>query len=212
MKTATRSVLDVSELPGAVLDHRSPIWWGNLLLIMIETTMFGILVAAYFYLRMNFEQWPPPQSNSVPPDFTPLPSLGLPGLNLFLMLVSVVPMWWADRSALRRRRRGVDLGLIGSLLLMLAAIALRFYEFDAVKFRWDDNAYGSIVVFILGMHLAHLITGACESALMLAWVTIKGLDDKHARDVRVTAVYWYWVVGVWLPLFGIVFLGPYFIA
>ena len=60
--TVTEHTIDVSDLPPAVEDHRSPIWWGNLLLLCIETTMFGLLVATYFYLRMNFNQWPPVRS------------------------------------------------------------------------------------------------------------------------------------------------------
>ena len=46
--------------------------------------------------------------------------------------------------------------------------------------------------------------------MMLTWVLLKGLDDKHARDVRVTAVYWYWIVGTWIILYAIVFPGPRF--
>jgi hypothetical protein len=35
------------------------------------------------------------------------------------------------------------------------------------------------------------------------------MDTKHARDVHVTAIYWYWVAGTWLILWAIVFLGPH---
>jgi heme/copper-type cytochrome/quinol oxidase subunit 3 len=61
---------------------------------------------------------------------------------------------------------------------------------------------------ILGMHLLHLVIALGESIIMTAWIFLKGLDTKHARDVRVTAVYWYWVVGTWVPLYLIIFLGP----
>lgn len=210
MKTPTRRVLDVSDLPGAVVDHRSPIWWGNLLLLAIETTMFGIAIAAYFYLRFNFEQWPPVQPNSLPPDARPVPALGLPSLNLAIIVLSALPLWWASRAALKRDQRAVTWGFAICILLSLAAITLRFSEFSALKFRWDDNAYGSIVYFIVGMHLAHLITGACENSLMFAWVLVHGLDEKHVRDIRVTAPYWYWVVLMWVLIFGIIFIGPRF--
>jgi cytochrome c oxidase subunit III len=210
MNTPMRQVLDVSDLPHDTLDHRSPIWWGNLGLLMIETTMFAILVGAYFYLRLNFEQWPPPQVNYFPPTFRPVPDLRAPLVNLLVILASCAPMIWADLSALHRNRRGVDLGLVGCIVLGLAAIGLRWPEFHALKFSWDDNAYGSITWMILGMHLTHLIVGTCENALMLGWVVTHGLDDKHARDIRVSAVYWYWIVATWVLLFAIVFVGPRF--
>jgi hypothetical protein len=35
------------------------------------------------------------------------------------------------------------------------------------------------------------------------------MDDKHAVDLTVTAVYWYWIVGIWaLLLFPLVYLAP----
>jgi heme/copper-type cytochrome/quinol oxidase subunit 3 len=208
MITVTREVLDVSEMPHGALDHRSPIWWGNLCLLIIETTMFGILAAAYFYIRQNFTEWPPVQSNFFPPNFHPVPDLGFAITNLLVIVASCAPMIWADRSALKMKRRGVDLGLVGCILLGLAAIAFRSFEFHALKFRWDDNAYASVVWMILGMHVTHLIVGTCENGIMLAWVLTHGLDDKHARDVRVSALYWYWIAAIWLPLWAIVFLGP----
>ena len=44
-------VLDVRDLPAIGFDHRAPLWWGNTLLLFIETTMFG----------SNLQQlrWPP---------------------------------------------------------------------------------------------------------------------------------------------------------
>jgi heme/copper-type cytochrome/quinol oxidase subunit 3 len=61
------------------------------------------------------------------------------------------------------------------------------------------------------MHLIQLLVGSIEDAMMFAYISIYGLDDKHARDVRVTAVYWYWIVGIWVPLFAIVYFGPYWL-
>jgi cytochrome c oxidase subunit III len=205
---AARHVLDVSHLPKAALDHRSPIWWGNLMMMLIETTMFAITIAAYFYLRLNFDQWPPVQSNFLPPNFHPVPDLGIPTVNLLVMLASTAPMVFADRRALRIDRRGVTVGLVACIALGLVAITLRWFEFHALKFRWDDNAYGSLVWLILGLHLTHLIAGTCENSVMLAWLLVHGLDKKHARDVRVGALYWYWIAATWVVLFAIVFIYP----
>ena len=37
--------LDVSGLPSTTFDTKAPLWWGNTMLLFIETAMFGILVA-----------------------------------------------------------------------------------------------------------------------------------------------------------------------
>jgi hypothetical protein len=38
---STRAVIDVSELPHHEFDTYDPVWWGNNLLLAIETSMFG---------------------------------------------------------------------------------------------------------------------------------------------------------------------------
>jgi heme/copper-type cytochrome/quinol oxidase subunit 3 len=204
----SRPVIDVTHLPESALDHRSSIWWGNLLLLLIETTMFALLVAGYLYLRGNFTQWPPPEPERSGAAGVPLPALGVPAANLALLALSLAPMLWAARAAWHRRPKNVCRALTLTVACGLGAIALRFREFGALHFRWDDNAYGSITWTILGLHLLHLIVATAELALMLAWILVHGMDKKHARDVRVTAVYWYWIVGTWGLLHVLVFWSP----
>jgi len=209
--TATRPVIDVSRLPASAVDHRSPIWWGNLLLLIIETTMFAILVATYFYLRINFEQWPPPQVNAFPPDRHPVPDLFWGTTNLIVILAAAAAMFVADRAALRADRMWVLIGGAATVALALLAMVFRFREFHGTKFRWDENAYASVVWALLIMHFVHLIVGAAEDLLMTAYISLYGLDDKHSRDVRVTAVYWYWIAGIWVPLYVIIYFVPYWL-
>lgn len=207
---SSRPVIDVSYVPETALDHRSAIWWGNVLLLVIETTMFALMVGAYFYLRGNFHSWPPPHIDGPMAQFDPVPALRAPTVNLLVILLSVAPMVWADRAALRMDSNAVCRALLVCVALGVIAIALRFLEFKAVHFRWDDNAYGSVVWTIIGLHLMHLIVGTLENGLMAAWIVRHGMDKKHARDVRVTAVYWYWIAGIWIPLWLMLFPGPRF--
>ena len=57
---AGRPAIDVSNTPDAVFGARSPVWWGNTLLILIESTTMVLLIASYFYIRQNFDEWPHP--------------------------------------------------------------------------------------------------------------------------------------------------------
>jgi heme/copper-type cytochrome/quinol oxidase subunit 3 len=34
------------------------------------------------------------------------------------------------------------------------------------------------------------------------------MDDKHARDIRIGAIYWYWIAAIWIPLYVIIYFGP----
>jgi cytochrome c oxidase subunit 3 len=206
-----RKTLDVSKLPSTLLDYNAPIWWGNTLLLFIETTMFGILIAVYFSVWMNLSPFPPPRVDHSPVIYNPVPDLMLPTINLIVLLVSLIPGIWLDLSARRMDEKKIKILLVVTLLFNIAAIVLRFYEFDSLLFKWDDNAYGSIIWVILGTHLLHLFAMCAEDIFLLSWTAVEGLDKKHALDITVTAVYWYWIVGTWIFLYALVYLTPRFL-
>src|SRR5205814_4824451 len=109
------------------------------------------------------------------------PDLGFSTANLLVLLISVIPMALVDRACLRMNANAVRIGMTAMVLLGCITIALRFYEFAGVHFRWDDNAYAGVVWSILVLHLLHLVTGTAENLLMCVWVWLKDLDTKHAR-------------------------------
>lgn len=203
-----RPRIDVSHLPMSIMDHRSAIWIANLMLLIIESVMFCLAIASYFYLRQNFNLWPPPQVNTRPADLNPLPGLGFSTANLVLILLSLIPIYLADRFALRMKEKATKIALVVCLITIASTCVLRWFEFSDIKFRWSDNAYASLFWTLLSLHFTHLLVAFGESVLVTAWILKHGLDYKHARDVRVTAVYWYWIAGIWVPLYLILFIGP----
>jgi cytochrome c oxidase subunit III len=204
---STKTVIDVRDLPHHDFDTVDPVWWGNNGLLAIETSMFVILIATYFYLRQNFAEWPPPLAQLTAP-LNPLPDLGPGTWNTALLLFSILPVVLVDLCARRGYQLGAQVGLVICLLCGAGAIALRSFEFSAVKFRWDSNGYGSIVWFLLGMHLAHLLTLILETVLLTLWAFLREFDMKHRLDMTALAIYWYWVVGVWLLIYTVVYWSP----
>lgn len=192
--------IDVRTLPAKAFGPRTTIWWGVLGLLTIEGTMFGILVASYLYLTKNFSAWPPLG--------TPPPDLGAATANMILLLVSVWPMRMAHRAAFVERRQPIALALAVCTLAGLGALVLRFFEFRAMHIRWDTNAYGSIVWTILGMHTGHLIASTLENILLMALMRAGPVEAKHFVDTNVNAVYWYFVVFAWLPIYCLVYFAP----
>ena len=204
---STRRAIDVSALPHHGFDTLDPVWWGNNCLLAIETSMFAITIVTYFYLRQNFTEWPPPLGQLTGP-LNPLPDLFFGNINTALLLVSLLPALLTDLAARDGNRSGVQVGLLICLLCVGGSIALRSFEFSAIKFRWNANAYGSIVWFMLGMHLAHLITLGCETLLLTMWCFSRPFDMKHRLDITALAIYWYWVVGIWLVLYSVIYFTP----
>ncbi|HEX7070907.1 MAG TPA: cytochrome c oxidase subunit 3 [Rhodothermales bacterium] len=201
-----RAVIDVTHLQEGALDHRSPIWWANTLLLLIETTMFVLLMAAYLYVHDNFPEWPPLKSGL--PESERYPDVLVPTLSLIILLVGIIPMYYADRAAMRMDQPAARRAGAVGVLLGLIGIAVRFFEFDSLHFDWNDNAYASLAWTLLGMHLLHQIVITAEDSFMLGWVTFEKMDHSHARDVRVTAIYWYWVALIYVPIYLLLYWSP----
>ena len=204
-----RKTLDVSELPSTMFDDKANLWWGNNWGLAIETTVFGILVALYFSVRMSISQWLPPRTTpGLPVLQNPLPDLTFPTIVLVIFLISLGPAIYLDLSARRKDIFGIKVGLVVTLAFNVVLLVFRYYEFDALHFKWNDNAYGSVTWTILGMHMIHLFVMAAEDLYVMLWTFIKGVDDKHRLDLTVAAVYWYWIVATWVLLYLLVFWGP----
>lgn len=200
--------LDVRDLPSTCFDTSAPLWWGNTLLLFIETAMFGILIAIYFTVAMNLRPFPPPRVGQFSVLYDPVPDLTLPIVGLVILLLSLVPGIILDLAARRRDARAVKVLIIITLAFNVAALVVRYFEYDSLHFKWNDNAYGSITWMILGMHMLHLFVMLCEDGYLAVWTLTKKLDDKNALDIAVMAVYWYWIVGIWVVLFPIVYIFP----
>lgn len=204
-----RRVLDVSGLPTSAEGPRAPVWWGNALLMFIETTTIVLLLISYFYIRRNFTEWPPPQSSTIPPIYHPVPDLPIPTCELVVILASCLAMFWTAQAARREDAPRVKVGLFVMVIVSLALTLLRFMELRQphLKFAWDQNAYGSIIWTILGLHLTYLLAGLAEFFIMWLWVLRHNLDPKHGLDVTLAAAYWYWVAATWVACYLTVYVG-----
>jgi cytochrome c oxidase subunit I+III len=192
--------LDVSALPPVASGERTTVWWGVLGLLAIEGTMFALLAATYFYLLRNFTTWPPAG--------TARPDLLAGTANMLLLLVSVWPMRIAHRAALEEQRAPVWVGFAVCAGVGIVSLVLRAFEFKAMHCLWSTHAYGSIVWTILGMHVVHLLASTVENILIAILMFGGAAERKHFVDANVNAVYWYFVVFAWLPLYLIIYFTP----
>jgi cytochrome c oxidase subunit I+III len=202
--------IDVSNLPTSAWDTRAATWWGNTLLILIETTSIAILLATYWYLRRNFDQWPPPRINYTPFRYDYAPDLFWGTLNLILIVGACVPQYICNTAARRLDKPKVIVWLSIMLVLAIVTSIIRFYEFPAMHFKWNENAYGSILWTLLGTHLLYLLGTGAEFFIMLLWVLTHRLDNKHALDITLAGIYWYWAAAVWIILYIVIYVQPRF--
>ena len=200
-------ILDVSKLPDYAFDSRSPVWWGNLLLIFIESTTILLLLACYFYVWRNESEWPPPLANQ-PAFHQPFPSFKASTANLIVMLGACTIMFVTDKAARRCDRKKTLIGLWVMFAISIVTMVLRYYEFPGLRFHWNDNAYASIIWTTLGLHFTYLLMAFGEFFIMGLWLVLHKLDKHHAHDVTLAGGSWYWIAGMYLVIYLVVYVSP----
>jgi cytochrome c oxidase subunit 1/cytochrome c oxidase subunit I+III len=193
------AVLDVRHLPSFDFSHHSLMWWATAGLMLIEGTVFAIAIGMYFYLRNVNAAWP----LDAPP-----PGLFWGSLNTAVLVASLVPNELAKRAAQRGERERARPWLAVCLAFGIAFLVLRGFEFTALNVRWYANAYGSIVWLLLGLHTTHLITDAIDTAVLVVLLFTGPFEGKRLVDTSENAIYWYFVVLSWLPIYAVVYLVP----
>jgi heme/copper-type cytochrome/quinol oxidase subunit 3 len=194
-----RYVQDLSELPTTDFGTKSPIWWGTLAFCALEGMGFALAAGAYLYLRQINPNWP---IAAPPPDHWAGTAI------LALLLLSLWPNAMADRDARHLRLRRVQFWLILMSVIGLLVLAIRAWEFTALRIRWDENAYGSITWFVLGLHATHILTDLGDTVVLTALMFTRHVSKKRFSDVSDNAFYWYFVVASWIPLYALLYGVP----
>ena len=201
MNVTTTPALSVAHLPTTLYKNKAPLWWGIVLALIVESTAFVLLFASLFYLRLQEATWPPWGWSA--------PQITYGTVNLFLILLTAWPQRRIDIDARRLDRSSVVRMLVVFFVASAVVLVFRWFEFVGLQVKWDSNAYGSIVWAILTIHSVHFVTSLAETALVAVYVFRRPLDEKHALDLHVGAVYWYFVVGSFVPVYILIYLGPY---
>jgi cytochrome c oxidase subunit 3 len=195
-----RPVVDLSGLSMHAGGSASATWWGTLGFMLLEGSGFALVLAIYFYLMGLAPVWPP---DGRAPDL----AAGT-GVTLVL-LASLVPNFLIVRWAEAREVRKVRIAIVVMSVLGIVPLILRIFEFPALNVLWDDNAYGSILWLLLGLHTSHLLTDVVETLVIAALMgTRHGHNPRRLGDVQDNALYWYFVVLTWLPVYVCIYWVP----
>ena len=195
-----RAVLDVRDLPTVVYGNRGLVWWGTMGFMIVESMTLACILVAYYYLRRNFDRWPPEPS--------PLPPLWLGALSLLVLAADALPTRFFDKAARRRDARGTATWLWVSAGITTAASVMRIVELRFVNARWDEHAYGSVVWGILGLHFTLIAVDALETAGLASFFSLGRYEDKHFVDATDNAFYTWFSIISWVPCFVTVYLVP----
>jgi heme/copper-type cytochrome/quinol oxidase subunit 3 len=176
-------------------------WWGMALFLCAEVTLFGTLIATYFYLDFDAPRWPPAGIKA--------PSVVLPLVATGVLVSISVPLWLASQAARRGLRRQVIALVSVAVAVQVCYLALQvlLFRHDLNHFSPQDTAYGSIYFTLLGAHHAHVILGILLELFVLGFVGLRGLTNYWLIGVTGVALYWY-VVNVLAVLVVLTQLSP----
>ena len=165
--------------------------------LAIVTVLFMLLLVAYAR-RMAYEDW------------RPSPQLGLLWANTFALVLSSVALQWALFSARRGQRDGMRVAFLAGgafTVVFLVGQILAWRQLGTMVYFDVTNPAIAFFYLITGLHGLHLMGG------LVAWgrtfTKVWGDFDlaKIRHSVELCTLYWHYLLGVWLVLFGLLFSG-----
>jgi heme/copper-type cytochrome/quinol oxidase subunit 3 len=195
-----RPVFDVSEMPSVVYGSRAVTWWGTVGFMIAEAATLSACVAAYYYVRRNYEAWPPLR--------TPSPDLLVPTISLIVLLLALVPCYLFARAAKRLDKTSTKRWLWVAVIVMMAATVLRLMEFGSLNVRWDTNAYASVAWTIVFAHFTLLLVDTLETLVFAVMAQRDAAPTRYFPGFAEDAFYSYFMVAVWIPCWVTVYLVP----
>jgi heme/copper-type cytochrome/quinol oxidase subunit 3 len=202
---AARTGMGDEVLPAAANGPRSYGWWGMVWLIATEATLFGMLLASWFYIRaQTTPNWPP---DGIEP-----PKLLLPLIMTVILWSSSIPVHLAERGIKRGSQRALRIGLAAGFVLGAVFLAMQFgieWPETLREFGPRTNAFGSMFFTITGFHAGHVIIGL----LLNLWTQMRswqGAFDEHRHvTVQNFTLYWHFVDAVWAFVLVSLYLAPH---
>ncbi len=172
---------------------------GIIFLIITETSLFAIFVAAYLVYIGKSLVGPYPKE-----------VLELPIVSTICLLSSSLTIVFAEH-ALKHNN------LARFKLWWLVTIALGLEFLTSTGLEWKKlitqdhltirtNLFGSTFYSLVGLHASHVIVGLCFLSLVLI-VTLIGFPiQTQLRRVMFLSWYWHFVDGVWVVVFTVVYI------
>jgi cytochrome c oxidase subunit 3 len=187
--------------PAHMSSRLDPRTLGMFLFIASEAMLFGAFFTAYFFVRVvnpsASETWPPE-----PHEFP----VFVAAVNTVILVTSSFTMHWAVQSIRRGHRRGLQAGLVATILLGLAFLLTQAIEYAHVGFNTSDGAFASAFFGLTGLHGGHVFIGL--SLLVFSAVrAFRGhFSPEHYHGVEIPGIYWHFVDIMWIVVYTAVYL------
>jgi cytochrome c oxidase subunit 3 len=172
-----------SSLPAAIV--------GLGVFLAVVSSLFGLFLSAYF-MRMQVADW------------AELPAPKLLWVNTGVLILSSIALQYAQVAARKGQMDRVGNGLIAGgyfAVTFLIGQLLAWRELTTAGYLVADNPANAFFYLLTGVHGVHLLGGLVALARTTDKVW-RGCEVSELRlSVRLCAVYWHFLLVVWLVLF-----------
>ena len=177
---------------------------GMLFFILSEIMFFFAFFWAFFYVSFAVDIW---LGNTWPPRmlFT-ASSTGIALLNTVLLLSSGITITLAQKGVKGGLRFYTYIGFFFTLFYACFFLSLQFYEYCNLTFSFGDSVYGSCFFILTGLHGLHVIVGTLFIFICLYRFVNYHFSKRHFVGLTSASWYWHFVDGVWVLLYGLVYL------
>lgn len=181
--------------------HRTPLVpngvMGMLLFVAAEAMLFAGMISAFTIIRSAALVWPPPDQPRLP--------VGATALNTAVLLFSGVALYFAQRRFVRDRDRARS-PLLAAMLLGTFFVVFQGREWVALigqGLTLTSSTLGGFFYLIVGMHALHAVIAL--GVLAYTWLLLQR-GWLAQTQLAAAQVFWYFVVGLWPVLYGVVYL------
>ena len=96
-------------------------------------------------------------------------------------------------------------GVLAGTIYVLPNTLSELLPFNIVRMI-HTNAL--VVWLLMGLHTAHLLIDTVDTLVLAVLMHTGPLEGKRFADVSENAVYWYFVVLSWLPIYFVIYWAP----
>jgi heme/copper-type cytochrome/quinol oxidase subunit 3 len=89
---------------------------------------------------------------------------------------------------------------------------MRIVEWHSLNFNWKTDIHGSYVWAFLGLHTFDCIGDLIFTAVLIVLFVAGRHGPEQRIGVHVDSVVWYFLVAIWIPIYAVIYLGPFVLS
>jgi cytochrome c oxidase subunit I+III len=172
---------DGIELTDYMSGPRSHAWWGTVILILVDATIFACLIFTYFYLWRD--AWPPSGAA--------LPAVSTSIYAIVSWIVGGGLLLWANRALRHRQPVVFAISLLAVVALAWIALGSHYVALLSSNVAPDANSYGAVLYTILAWHGLHVVVVTLAIGYTLARLCAGLITHEHRVTFDNTRLLWY---------------------